>query len=157
VAGRSAERKDPGGLPMKIILDKKPAGEPFKQMRADPQGAYFELKSPVEIQVGKGVFGKKTSNTDQVLEFMLAASRIHGSFLVALSFFSGGLVIQDGEPAGGTFQSAFPAQDKSGKEQWWVYNLPVEEGDDTSTRQWKRFFSAVFRAYQLNTGITIEY
>jgi hypothetical protein len=51
---------------------------------------------------------------------------------------------------------ASEVMDSNGNRKWFVFNLPQDEGEDLSTRQFKRSFWAVFRALELERSVTIE-
>jgi len=155
LAARALEMKTPGMMALEFILDKKFRGEPFSEMRRDPR--FFESRRPLELVVAKGMLGKKTINSDQLLQFLLPSSLTEGAHMRIMSFFSGGLTVQDGPPAEDAAESAFSITDKEGKERWWVYDLPDGPQDDPAIRQWRRYFRSVFRTHSMDAHIKLDY
>jgi len=155
LAARSLEKKDPGEMMVKFVMENKFDGEPFIRLRQDPR--FFELNKAPALVVAKGLLGKKTVSSDQLLQFILPKDGLEGSMMQVISFFSGGLKVQDTEPQEGTADMAISGKDAQGKEKWLVYDLPAAEQDDPSILQWKRFFKAVFRAHATNTKVIVDY
>ena len=144
-------------LLLKFILDHKIRGDRFNQMRKDPNGVFFELRKPLKIVVSKGFLSKKVVNTDQIFDILFGMGRMENPHMMLLSFFSGGLIIQDKEPKAGTFQQAFQITDNEGEKSWWVFNLESKDTDDSSTFMLKEFFRSVFVAYSLHKDMIIDF
>lgn len=153
---KAGERRDTANIPVRVIFEKRLAGKRFSGMRREPGLQAFELRDPLEIRFERGPFKRKKVTTDQALDVLFLNREITGSFLENLSLFCGGLEVTDIEPREGTFQDAFEADGPKGKKIWFVFNLSEEEGDDLSTRQLKRYFRAVFRAFELDRSMTVD-
>jgi hypothetical protein len=155
LAAQAMDKKTLGMMAVEFIMDKKFSGEPFVKMRANPN--FFESRRAAEIVVGKGMFGKKTVTSDQLLQFLLPSKLTEGSHMQVMSFLSGGLRIQKERPDGETADGAFRTKDKDGSDKWFVFFLPPSEQDDPSIRQWKRYFRTVFGAHALDKTVSLDY
>ena len=155
LAAQAMEKKNLGMMAVNFIIDEKLPGEPFVKMRPDPM--YFESRKAAELVVGKGMFGKKTVTSDQLLQFLLPRDLSEGSHMRVMSFLSGGLRIQKEPPTDDTAESAFSQVGKDGSKNWFIFFLPPSEQDDPSIRQWKRYFRAVFRAHTNDDSVLLDY
>jgi hypothetical protein len=155
LAAQAMDKKTLGMMAIEFIMDKKFSGAPFVKMRENPN--FFESRKPAILMAGKGLFGKKTVTSDQLLQFLLPSKLTEGSHMQVMSFLSGGLRIQKEPPSKETADGAFRTKDKDGSDKWFVFFLPLSEEDDPSIRQWKRYFRAVFGAHALDKTVSLDY
>lgn len=157
ISKNALEEGAPNSLTLNFILDQNITGDRFNQMRKDPNGVFFELRKPLKIVVSKGFLSKKVVNADQIFDILFGMGRMENPHMMLLSFFSGGLIVQDKEPKAGTFQQAFQITDNEGQKSWWVFNLEDKDTDDGSTFMLKEFFRSVFVAYSLHKDMIIDF
>jgi len=117
---------------------------------------YFEMRKPREIVVGGTPFKLKYVNTDQVLNLLFGFERIKSTQALMLLYLSGGLTLQDKEPAKGSCEFSTKKMDEKGETKWFLYNLPEAPSDDLSTRNLKEFFKALFVAYKLDDDLVVS-
>lgn len=141
-------------LLLDFILDQKISGERFAKMRGNSM--FWESRTPLELQVGKGLVGKKTITTNQLFEVIFGVGRMKRTHMMGVLSFSGGFRAQAGEPTQGTFELAAELTTKEGKKIWLVYSLPKKSDDDRCILGMKEFFKSLFTAYLLGKDMLIE-
>ncbi|HMK45392.1 MAG TPA: hypothetical protein VK436_02090 [Methanocella sp.] len=117
---------------------------------------YFEIRKPRKIVVGGTPFNLKYVNTDQVLNLLFGFERVKSAHALMLLHLSGGLTLQDKEPARGSYEFLTKKTDETGEIKWFVYNLPEAPSDDLSTRNLKEYFKAIFIAYKLDDDLLVN-
>ena len=155
LAAQALEKKNLGMMAVEFITDNKFSGEPFVKMRQNP--TFFESRKPAELVVGKGLFGKKTVTSDQLLQFLLPAKLTEASHMQVISSLSGGLRVQKERPDPETTDDAFSIKEKDGSDKWFVFFQSQSDQDDQSTRQWKRYFRTVFGALSIDASVALDY
>lgn len=155
---RKAAADGPAVLPLAFIVEKKVDGGNISRMRADRDGAFFELKRPLDVLAvtGTGPSVRKTVNTDQVFNMLLGQRRMREARMKMLLLMTGGLARMNEEPVPGTYQVAFRASGEDGALSWWAYYLKDETEDDTSTHQLKEYFRMIALALALRKDMTVS-
>jgi len=155
---RKSAMDRPGRLPLQFIVENNLDGGNISKMRADPEGAFFGLKRPLDIPIvtGTGPLDRKTVNTDQVFNMALGQRRMSEARIKMVLLISGGLAIMKQEPARGTYQVAFRETGNDGTSSWWAYYLKDETEDDISTLQLKEYFRMMAVALALRKDVIVS-
>jgi hypothetical protein len=147
----------PDSIMLTYIPDQKISGEPLKSNRAsDAEGTFYELKKPLEIALSKGLFTKKTVDTDQILFMLCGFGKMERVQMMTLLHFTGAFTSTAERPRIGVNHVALEMEDKNGKGRWWTFSLAINESDDKSIRQFKRYFWALYNACSLNQDVRVS-
>lgn len=157
-ARKAGEGNGPGLLPLRFIIEHNVDGGIISCMRNDPGGMYFELKKPLEIPVTEmnGIIGKKTVNSDQLLNMFVRSGHMNCGLMRALLFMTGSIQVQQDEPAAGTVPFALQLKEADGRVVWYVFNLFPGISDDDSIRMLKDFLRSMYVAYCIDREMQIS-
>lgn len=154
---KAVEKGLPQSMALQYIHDNSVTGDQFRQMRADANGSFLELKKPLEVTLFKSILTRRTVNTDQILFLMLGYGKVknphHMSMLLS---FSDALKVSDLKPTEESCEMAVRFIDDDGMESWRSFNLPEHGSDDQSVRELKEFFRTMFVAYVLDREIMVD-
>jgi hypothetical protein len=159
LAERAREALARGGanaMTLNYILDNRVTGREMNALRRGPHRRYLELERPLDVVVGKGLLGKKTVNTGQLLFMLFGSPEVQRAQMVMLLYFADALKIGDEKPDGGSCQVAVSMKAGNGTTNYWSLNLKDRDGDDHSVLQLKDFFRSMFLACVLGQSIIID-
>ena len=154
---KAVEQGLPHSMALQYIHDNSVTGDQFRQMRADANSSFLELKKPLEVTLFKSILTRKTIYTDQILFLMLGYGKVknphHMSMLLS---FSDALKVSDIKPAEESCEMAVSFTGDNGLESWRSFNLPESGSDDQSVRELKEFFRTMFVAYVLDRELIVD-
>ena len=153
VVEKAKEKGLPNTMALDFLLDNGVSGINFAHMRRDKRQTFF---TPPDAQ--KFELDGREFDLNQVWEVLIGPPNIERPHQIALLFLSGGLRIEDEQPKSGTFQQACSVTDEdNGKKNWWVFDMPYNEGDDRTVIGLKSFFHALFCAFSMGVPLQISY
>jgi hypothetical protein len=159
LAGMARGALEEGGV-RKIIIDyileENLSDAGISHMRADPQGAFYELRQPLEIVVGQGFTDRKPITTDHLLAVTFGAGTMSTTHMWGLLMMSGAFRIGGMMPGHEGDKTVVKSTDWQGKECWLELDNMDDQADDRSTSQLKAFFRAMFFAYALNKEMLVS-
>lgn len=148
VAEESYKSGPPYSLMIDFILDKKITGDRIAEMRKSGQ-AFFQYPFPQKVLLSKGLFVKKTLDTNQLLDVMLISGTMQTTHMNYLLMLFGGLLVSDEEPEG-------KLSKWNGESEKYMYlGLDLPADADNSMRELYGYFQHLFLALA-NEGLGVE-
>jgi hypothetical protein len=138
------------------ILDKKVTGREFRALRSARNNRFLELKKPLDVALGNGMFRKKAVNTDQILSVLFGYPVIGRAHMVMLLCLVDALKVDVEKPDGKFGRIAVSVKGKDGRSDYWSFDMEDDDNDDRSILQLKDFFRSMFLACVLGYNITID-